>query len=550
MEIGLIAVLGNNFISKIIALSLKINHPQVDVKIFTNGEDYKQQIISPHYKPAEYDVTLPQFFLKHCDITISDIFEKTNSTIGQAFIFNGLSDKEIFITDNVQKLSYRDLAYQCKKNNFLKGLMPHRQYLAFIEYLIQTNSNLIEILTKFPLTLYRNQENLYRTSYKYNFPKREDISWHMLPGCYDLESLNNLLDEKIVEYDITKINDLIVNIDSTETINTENKNRKTITTLHTSENNFPIDFVINTGIDNNFLNSFIESSDTLTEMNDTIIFSGYTTQDFDFIEPAILENKIQDNQFLKTLNYQDKTTKMLFSNEVDNIKKQQNKFLINDLHDSNYIEFNLEHLGLNPMFNEDLTTAIVYSDSIISTLGSIIIDSDNIYGYLNVLQNNWAHFRASLKKFVYHLLENNQVLGYESLKKAPDEYATNFQNKVPSFTVDLFNDITFGNSIEKEAYSLFDYILVSAQLGKITNFDYQLQDLDIFEKIANYIEFEKNEDIFSLNNCNFEVFKNFIILETPNYNPSSSITEHNGIIYETFIEFVPVTRVRIINNDI
>ena len=547
MEIETIAILGNNFISKIIALSLKINHPQINVKIFTNGEDYKQQIISTQYIPFEHDYTIPNFFLKHCNITISDIFERTSSTVGQAVIFN-LNNQEIIMPSRVHSWIYRALDYQCNKSNVLRKLTPQQKYLAFIEYLIQTNSNLVEIITKFPFTLHQNQKNLYHTSYRYNFPKREDISWQMLPGCYDLESLNILLDEKIAEFYVEKIDDVVINIDINETTITEDKNLKTIAALHTSENSFIVNFVINTGIDSSILNNFIESSDTLTEINDTIIFSGYTKQDFDFFEPAVYKNYIQDNQFLKTINFQNKSSEMVFSNAVDNINKEQNKFLINDLYNSNYIEFNVDRLGLNPVLNEDLATAIVYSDDIISTLGAIVLDSDNMYGYLNRLQNNWTYFRSSLKKFAYYLFENNELAGYESLKIAPIEYATNFQNKVPSFTVDLYNDITYSNSVEKEAYGLFEYILIAAQLGKVTNFDYTLIDDDIFKNLAIYLEFDKNENLFAFNNCNFDVFKNFIILETPDYKPGSSITEHNGITYENYIEFVPVTRVRIIND--
>jgi len=112
----------------------------------------------------------------------------------------------------------------------------------------------------------------------------------------------------------------------------------------------------------------------------------------------------------------------------------------------------------------------------------------------------------------------------------------------------LYNDISYSNGVEKEAYGLFEYILIAAQLGKVTNFDYTAIDDDIFKKLAIYLEFDKNENIFAYNNCNFDVFKNFILLETPDYNPGNTITEHNGITYETYIEFVPVTRVRIIND--
>lgn len=550
MEIETVAVLGNNFVSKIIALSLKINHPQIDVKIFTNGEDYKQQIISTQYNPFTLDCTLTQFFLKHCNITTSDLFERTNSTVGHAVLFDGISDREILIPMKRQHLNYRDLVYQCNKKNVLKKLTPHQQYLAFIEYLIQTDSNVIETITSFPFNLYQNQENLYRSFFRYNFPKREDVTWQMLPGCYDIESLNILLDEKIAEYNITKINDIIGNIDCVEVPIIEDKNFKTITALYINETGFPVDFVINTGIDNSFLNSFIASADTLTETNDTIVFSGYQKQDLDFCEPAILKNKIQDNQFSKNLYYQDKTTEIIFSNEINNIKKDQNKFLVNDLYNSNYIEFNIENLGLNPMLNEDLLTTIVYSDEIILTVGSIVIDSDNINKYLDKLQNNWTNFRINLKKFAYYLFQDNAILGYEALRTVPNDYATNFQNKVPSFTVDLYNEILYGNKPEKDAYSIFDYILLAAQLARITNFDYQLSDLDVFEKLAIFIEFEKNEDIFSINHCNFDTFKNLVLLETPDYNPNNSTTEYNGITYETYIEYVPVTRVRIIHNDI
>jgi len=549
MEIKTIAILGNNFISKVIALSLKINHPQITVKIFSNGEDYKQQIISTQYIAPQVTYSLPQFFIKHCNITISDIFERTNSTVGKAVIFEGIDDKEIIMPIREQNLRYRYLEHQCSKSNVFKNLSPHQKYLAFIEYLIQTNSNFMEIFTKFPFTLYQNQKNLYNHIIRLN-PIREDVIWQALPSCCDLELLNVLLDEKLAGQDIQQISNPIINIDSVETTITEDKNLKTITVLHTNENSFPIDFVVNTGIDNSFFNSFIDSSDTLTETNNTIVFSGYSKQDFNFIEPAILRNKIQDNQLIKTLNYQDKSTEITFNNEFNNINKEQKKYLINDLYNSNYIEFNIEQLGLNPMFNEDITTGIVFINSIVSTLGSIIIDFNNKYEYLNVLQHHWMQWRSSLKKFAYYLFEDNSILGYESLKKAPDVFTTNFQNKVPSFILDEYHDIAYGyyDNSDKEAYSLFDYIIVAAQLGRITSFDYPLTDEDIFEKLAIFYEFEKNENIFSAYECSFEDFKNLVILDTPNFNPDISITEHNGITYETYIENVTVTRVRMIHD--
>lgn len=549
MEIETIAILGNNFISKVIALSLKINHPQITVKMFSNGENYKQQIISTQYIAPQFTYSLPQFFIKHCNITISDIFERTNSTVGKAVIFDGIDDKEIIMPVREQHFNYIYLEHQCSKSNVFQNLPPHQKYLAFIEYLIQTNSNFMEIVTQFPFTLYQNQKNLYNHTIRLN-PLKENQIWQSLPSCCDLELLNVLLDEKLAGHDIQQISNPIINIDCVETTITEDKNLKRITVFHTSENSFPIDFVVNTGIDNSFLNSFIDSSDTLTETNDTLVFSGYSKQDFDFIEPAILRNKIQDNQLIKTLNYQDKSTEITFNNEFDNINKEQRKYLINDLYNSNYIEFNIEQLGLNPMFNEDITTSIVFMDSIVSTLGSIIIDANNKYEYLNVLQHKWMQWRTSLKKFAYYLLDNNSILGYESLKNAPDVYTTNFQNKVPPFILDEYNDIAYGhyNNCDKEAYSFFDYIIVAAQLSRITSFDYPLTDEDIFEKLAIFYEFEKNENIFVVNECNFEVFKNLVILDTPDFNPGISITEHNGITYETYIENVPITKIRMIHD--
>lgn len=550
MAIKNIAILGNTFTAKVIALSLKINNPQCNPILFTNNENFRTQIISNQYLPTAEQYSFPTLLFKHCNISVSDIFSQTKSTVGHGISFEGLKENEIIFPARMTQLQFSQLNYYCTKYDFLKFDTTEKKYQAFIEYLIQKNKNILDVFTIFPYDLYSNNENLYHLTGKFLTEGPPGPLWFRMPGCYDLDNICALLDNKISELTITIIPDSIIN-STAETISVlDAKNIKNITHITTNNQSFDIDLVINTGIDNLFFNNFIESEKELVTTNPTIIFSGYEEEEMSFIEPAIYNNQLLDNNFVKIVKYKDYSQKITFNNNVSNLNTLQNNFLINDTNHSNYIEFNLEKLGLNPMLNEELIVANTFIDSIISTASSSIIDPANVYQYIGTLQYKWENFNKNLKKFGFYLLKNTTLQGYESFKNTPEIFNTNFANKVPNFSVDFDNEITFGNSYDKDPYSAIDYIIAAAQLGNITAFDFDFSNSNIFDRLALYLEINVKENFYFNGYFTFEEFLNLIILETPNYGNEGQITSKDGEFFETYIEYVPFKRVRASNNGV
>jgi hypothetical protein len=550
MAIKNIAVLGNTFAAKVIALSLKINNPQSNPILFTNNESFRTQIISNQYLPVAEQYSFPSLFFKHCNISVAEIFTQTKSTVGHGISFEGIIENEIILPARMTQLQFSLLNYYCTKYDFLKFDSTERKYQAFIEYLLQKNKNILDVLTIFPYDLYKNNDNLYHLTGKFLTEGSAGPLWFRMPGCYDLDNLALLLDNKISELGLDIITDNIVD-GSTEILPVlDGKNKKNITQITTSSQSFNVDLVINTGINNLFFNNFIESDKELTTTNPTIIFSGYEDEQIDFLEPAIYNNQLLDNKFVKILKYQDYAKKISFSNNVNNINTLQNNFLINDLNHSNYIEFNLEKLGLNPIFNEELVAANIYIDTIVSTINSSIIDPANLYQYIDSLQHKWENFNKNLKKFSFYLLQDNNLQGYGIFNNTPDTLKTNFNDKVPSFSTDFNNEITFGNSYDKDPNSVIDYIILAAQLGNITAFDFDFSSSNVFDRLALYLEINVKENFYFNGYFTFDEFLNLLILETPNYGNVGQITSKNGEYFETYIEHVPFKRLRASNNAI
>ena len=549
MAITTVAILGNTFTARILALIIKGNNPLVDVKILTNGESYNKQIISPiHTLTTADDLGFLPFFSTQLDISSNSIFSHTNSTLGLANLYHGITDQDIILPFNFSEVCPDMLHYYSHVKDYKKyEATSESLFYEFIEWAVQKEENLVDVLSLFPLELYKNDKNhplFFNPNLHKQGPMFTKQIWESMLGCFDLDNILNLLDEKITQENIIVNDSIITNIatDITETIG---KNRKDIKIIELENEIVNTDIVINTGINNNYFDNFIESNEELYETNHCINFSSYTITENEQSFGAVYENFIDNGSFTKKLNYTDRTLSILFSNDGEHqLSNKAAKFLINQNFDSNYIFFDISKLGLNPMLDEEIKTVLIYSNLIGLTVNSSIIDPLNLYNYIQNIQHRWNDWRHELRTYNYYLLTDIEKQNYEIFNDIPQQYKTNFQNRIPVHNKTRLSDETtsmnafvpIGKKLasqsvpERTPTSLYNYIFIAAQKGKIINFDYLYNEDEPMFKDVLYVGKELiKRQLYFLGFYTFEDFKNIVILKNPDYDGSDSFISDDGI---------------------
>ena len=548
MAINTVAILGNTFTARILALIIKSNNPLLEVKILTNGEVYQKQIISPmHTLTTADDLSFLPFFSTQLDISSKSIFSQTNSTLGLANLYHGITEHEIILPFNFSEVCPDMLHYYSHVKDYKKyEATSESLFYEFIEWAVQKEENLVDVLSLFPLELYKNDKNhplFFNPNLHKQGPMFTKQIWESMLGCYDLDNILNLLDEKIAQENII-VNDSIITNIATDVTESIGKNKKDIKTIQLENEIVNTDIVINTGINNNYFDNFIESNEELYETNHCINFSSYTITENEQSFGAVYENFIDNGSFTKKLNYTDRTLSILFSNDGEHqLSNKAAKFLINQNFDSNYIFFDISKLGLNPMLDEEIKTLLIYSNLIGLTVNSSIIDPNNLYNYIKNIQSRWDAWRHELRKYNYYLLTDVAKQNYEIFDGIPQQYKTDFQNKIPVHKTRLSDETTGMNAFvpigkklasqsvpERTPTSLYNYIFIAAQKGNITNFNYPYHEDEAMFKDVLYVGKELiKRQLYFLGFLTFEDFKNIVILNNPEYNGSDSFISDDGI---------------------
>lgn len=569
MAISSVTILGNTFIARILALIIKNNNPLIEVKILTNGEVYNKQIISPiHSLTTGDDLGFLSFFSTQLNVPAQSIFSQTNSTLGLARSYHGITENELILPFNYSEICPDMLHYYSHVKNYKKyEATSESLFYEFIEWLIQKGENLPDVISPFPLELYKNNKNqpLF-FNFKLHLQGRVISNkpiWNYMPGCFDLDGIVNLLNEKILEENIS-INEKVVTNITTELTESIGKNRKDIKTIELENETIETDLVINTGIDNSNFDNFIEANEELTEINECINFSAYSITENEKNFCPVYENFISNNSFIKNLNYTNSTVNILFSDSGENeLSKDATKFLVNQNYDSNYIFFDISKLGLNPMLDEEIKTVLVYSNLIGLTVNSSIIDPLNLYNYIQNLQTRYNDWRHELKTYNYYLLNNISKEKYAIFNNIPQQFKTNFQNKIPVKNKRL-TDETIGMNAwfsisqklasqgvpERTPVSLYDYIFTAAQKGKITSFVYPYNENENMFKDVLYVGKELTKrQLYFLGFLTFDDYKNIVILDNPGYDGSDSFVLDDGTEIESKTETVKIKIYKKVGHD-
>lgn len=617
MEIKKIGIIGNCLTSKILALLIKKNN-DVDVKIFTNGEAYTHGIISPIQLPKNPNFSFLQL-LNQVGINPTDLFTRTDSTLSPGVSFSGLQEDNIVLPIKCSPVKIEYINHDCQRKNFLKYNNIASQYYAFMEWCIQTNHDLLDMLTFFPFDLYKqnNQQDFY-----FNFdldliPTTFNILElpSFMAGCFDLHSINEMLLELVNNHNIEIVTEAIDNVidytfdvdPATIQVNEGNcKLKKIIQEIQINAENYPVDLVINTGTTLNYFVNFIEtptdSTETLPyittvddddivtvyddpqvhcnepgcwcnskpiplyENNETIVFTNVTSELIDFEPTSLFKNQITETSFIKYLHYTNKTVKLEFNNDASTISNKRKNYLTNSKYDSNYIEFDLNSLRPNPLFDEEITALVEFAYLINTTVSSIVIDVDNMYNYINNIDFSWNNHKRYCKIFAYHFFKNNSLTAFDTLKTTPPSYNLNFGSKIPT----LLDENSQGVEIEKDKslpsenffaddnsknalvpYEITDYQLVSLQKKEITDFVSTFEENDETFLETYYLSSKLiKAHFYARGFLTFEEYKNLVLLNKKNFISDSQFELDDGTVIVSGIKYLPVKLFDMVRHDL
>ena len=394
-------------------------------------------------------------------------------------------------------------------------------------------------------------------------PDYGDFNWaHAMPTCYDLDGIVTLLDARIAELNISIVTDAIesftieqkspdlgagireesFNWKSLDTYEEQNfnddlfaKDWKNITHLTIGGGDIEVDFVIDTGCNHAQMTGFIESDEDLTEINSTMPWTQYREYEssrHDMSSHAVYQvdgipngarvhevyrNKTMHKEFQITDSNCDSVTGShageFLAGGKDNIKtvslsgrNVQDRFIINDKYNSNYIRLDIKRQGLNPVMHEELSNVFNYAYMCTEKLTNCIADPDNSPMYLSSAQYHYRINRDEFKQFAYYVWDNNTIgPGWEWANSVPSKYKNLFDSwngdipKVPhvadylghslssTFVTKYGNSPGGSNSPSRVAWPYLDleYTFIAEARGKITK-DFSNKFIgyeDIFEDI-------------------------------------------------------------------
>lgn len=574
MEIKNLSILGNTFESRLFALAIAVTNADIHVKIFTNGEDFINNIKTPTMFQSQQNITLSYYFEEELGILPSEIFANTNTTLSLCSVFSGIADDDIILPLSYkQHLIHHLIRYNCYSKNFLKDQDPDTQFRAYMEWAIQHNRPLID-LSPFPEEAYRNDKNanLYFTLKEIN-PNFDAITTQFVykvgpqfsAGTMDIENIKVILDEKInelsnIEWITAPITDFQTNFISVEDIQGVNttKDIKNIISVVTGNNSHSVDLLVNTGVSNEFLDSFIESEDDEPLFVENPVFPFTILKQYEAKikeEPDVLRQDLIDNGIRIHLTYADKTiiqeyqledqpinttqgfnAELLYDETVDveTIQLSENlqqSHIVNQKYSSNYIFLDLNRLGLNSTMGEEFKSLIAFSKLLTYIVGSASMANSNFYNYLNAMESAWDSFRTEVNCMTYYLMRNNQRVGLEFYNNPPEKYQTRFDSWGSGFpdleyinylgeTVSgLYQSRRFGENDGKTVSFLrypfmeYDYAVIGQQKGDITSFLYDFSEQeDLFKDIYYMQKYMYNSFIFYNGATDFATFKNSYLI--------------------------------------
>jgi len=576
MEMRNISILGNTIEARIFALAIAISNIDMHIKIFTNNEEFKNNIKTPTMFQSQLNMTLSYYFEEELDIPSEEIFRNTNTTLNLGPVFSGITDDDIILPLTFQRIFIEYLLkYNCFSKNFLKNESLDEQFKAFMEWIIQHNQSLIS-LTPFPVDAFRNDPNadLYfkLKDINPNFDALTSqfyfrVAPHFSSSVLDIDNLKVLLDNKIEE-----IENIEWIVDPIETITIENipnnsdvagqtdryyrdvKNITHITTVLTHES----DLVINTGVSNNTLDTFIESLDDepLYVRNEIFPFKVLKQYESKIKEkPDVLRHDLIDGGVRIHLAYADKTiiqeyqiedqpinttqgynANLIYDDSVevetiilpDNL---QHSHIINQKYTSNYIFLDFNKLGLNPIMGEQFKTLIAFSKLLTYNIGSISLDIENMSLYMDGMENAWDSFRDEINCMTYYLMSNNKRTGLDFYNIPPVKFQERFDTWNMSFpnleyinllgeqVEGLYMSRRYGRNEGKTVSFLrypfmeFEYCVVGQQKNKINSFTYDFSDKeDLFKDIYYVQKYLYNSFVYANGFTDFETFKNLYLI--------------------------------------
>jgi len=224
MALNHIAILGNSLESRLTALCVKLAEPDMEVKIYTNGQDYSMNILRPVGNPLCAQGL--KFLHDYCGISKDVFWTRTNSTVamGEAFQHNKQdgSTENVYLPLQGSHFPNRLVHYQCTVKDFHPDLNENEQFRLFLEYILMKYPNsknaITDTLTWFAPDKYHADKHLehffnLENSIIASAPDADDFQVaEGMPICYDFDSIKSLMDEKITSLNIPIITDTIQSI--------------------------------------------------------------------------------------------------------------------------------------------------------------------------------------------------------------------------------------------------------------------------------------------------------------------------------------------------
>lgn len=571
MEIKNVAILGNTLEARLVGLKLAISNPDINFKIFTNNESYSNHFKTPIIK-KNYSASFLVFCKEQLDISANEIFEKTKSSYSLASAYSNIVENDIIIPEPYRTEFARLLIkYECFSKNFLKHEIFDKQLSAYIEWCIYNNYPVIDSTT-FPYEAYLNdpEGDFYFVLDKVETPydalsAKFDLSpWtrliHTYRGVLDIENFKSILENKMQQFsNLEWITDSIVNVhNNTYDTSYLEKTSKDIISIECSQI-YETDFVINTGVNFDYFNNFIETSDnndlvSINHINPFTVLKEYTSKIKE--KPTVIKRELIDNGMRIHLPYSDRTiiqeyqltdqpintrqgknSNLIFDENVEvttyNLDTTVNNFLINQKYNSNYIFIDVEKLGVDYITGNSMTALMNFAINIDFTLNAVDLNNEiHTYQYLQNIENSWYEFIFEIQKFIYYLMKDNTVSGLEFYNNIPEKIKNIFDswnNYLPNFTYTTMQGDTVTNSdsqlyqnsgeinntVSSLTYGIiaFDYYIISQFKNEIKNFNYDFSNKEnIFKDIYYMQKYLYNAYIYSEGFYNHDDFININFL--------------------------------------
>lgn len=486
-----ICIIGNTIESKLLALIFTKMFKDIEVRIFTNNENFVNHFpCGIENPPGNLSLLL---LLRSCGITEKEYLENTNSTFSLALQYNNINQNPLYRTSeaNITSINLMSNEYQTKLLG--KDLRRESLDLDFPTVLGDLRdhpdieaSTILELYVNYLLS---NQHDLFTNLFlfdpaKHYFPTMNTIGgprgfWglqltglqvvqyfsYQFTASYSNTNLHDLSDKLVWNHDIqglntlleSKINSSVFIHDPIQSVNIQNQ---AVTmeesrfsdyreeNIITNINNESFDFVIDTiGLENfasllsnktidcstNPITHLYQKDLPFSELNDNRYYIDYTNIGFSF------RNHLQNSTQLLHFTTNEQTLegynllKNFNSNRPKHIVSYYQSWNIEEedrspLPYSNYILFNFEKYNLNPILMSDISFITHFSQACANKIYSLLtFDSTYRALFLCQLQYDYLNFLTQLEDFTYCLLSNNT---FENFRKY-STYVDDWNGRIP-----------------------------------------------------------------------------------------------------------------------